>query len=245
MSESTSVVIIPTYNECENAATIIEAVLSLATPMDVLVVDDGSPDGTAAIVKSKQTEHPGRIHLIERSGKLGLGTAYITGFRWALEHGYEYIFEMDADFSHNPLDLEKLYSACANGADVAVGSRYVTGVNVVNWPMSRVLMSYFASKYVRLITGMPVHDTTAGFVCYRIRVLEAMELDKIRFKGYAFQIEMKFTARQLGFRIEEVPIIFVNRVLGTSKMSSGIFSEAMFGVIRLKIDSWFRKYPGK
>ncbi|ROS80820.1 polyprenol monophosphomannose synthase [Muribaculaceae bacterium Isolate-042 (Harlan)] len=245
MSESTSVVIIPTYNECENAATIIEAVLSLATPMDVLVVDDGSPDGTAAIVKSKQTEHPGRIHLIERSGKLGLGTAYITGFRWALEHGYEYIFEMDADFSHNPLDLEKLYSACANGADVAVGSRYVTGVNVVNWPMSRVLMSYFASKYVRLITGMPVHDTTAGFVCYRRRVLEAMELDKIRFKGYAFQIEMKFTARQLGFRIEEVPIIFVNRVLGTSKMSSGIFSEAMFGVIRLKIDSWFRKYPGK
>ena len=213
--------------------------------MDVLVVDDGSPDGTAAIVKSKQTEHPGRIHLIERSGKLGLGTAYITGFRWALEHGYEYIFEMDADFSHNPLDLEKLYSACANGADVAVGSRYVTGVNVVNWTMSRVLMSYFASKYVRLITGMPVHDTTAGFVCYRRRVLEAMELDKIRFKGYAFQIEMKFTARQLGFRIEEVPIIFVNRVLGTSKMSSGIFSEAMFGVIRLKIDSWFRKYPGK
>lgn len=245
MSESTSVVIIPTYNECENAAAIIEAVLSLATPMDVLVVDDGSPDGTAAIVKSKQTEHPGRIHLIERSGKLGLGTAYITGFRWALEHGYEYIFEMDADFSHNPLDLEKLYSACANGADVAVGSRYVTGVNVVNWPMSRVLMSYFASKYVRLITGMPVHDTTAGFVCYRRRVLEAMELDKIRFKGYAFQIEMKFTARQLGFRIEEVPIIFVNRVQGTSKMSSGIFSEAMFGVIRLKIDSWFRKYPGK
>ncbi len=245
MSESTSVVIIPTYNECENAAAIIEAVLSLATPMDVLVVDDGSPDGTAAIVKSKQSEHPGRIHLIERSGKLGLGTAYITGFRWALEHGYEYIFEMDADFSHNPLDLEKLYSSCANGADVAVGSRYVTGVNVVNWPMSRVLMSYFASKYVRLITGMPVHDTTAGFVCYRRRVLEAMELDKIRFKGYAFQIEMKFTARQLGFRIEEVPIIFVNRVLGPSKMSSGIFSEAMFGVIRLKIDSWFRKYPGK
>ncbi|MDE5705942.1 polyprenol monophosphomannose synthase [Muribaculum sp.] len=245
MSESTSVVIIPTYNECENAAAIIEAVLSLAIPMDVLVVDDGSPDGTAAIVKSKQAEHPGRVHLIERSGKLGLGTAYITGFRWALEHGYEYIFEMDADFSHNPLDLEKLHAACSNGADVAVGSRYVTGVNVVNWPMSRVLMSYFASKYVRLITGMPVHDTTAGFVCYRRRVLEAMELDKIRFKGYAFQIEMKFTARQMGFHIEEVPIIFVNRVLGTSKMSSGIFSEAMFGVIRLKVDSWFKKYPGK
>lgn len=245
MSESTSVVIIPTYNECENAAAIIEAVLSLAIPMDVLVVDDGSPDGTASIVKSKQAEHPGRVHLIERSGKLGLGTAYITGFRWALEHGYEYIFEMDADFSHNPLDLEKLHAACSNGADVAVGSRYVTGVNVVNWPMSRVLMSYFASKYVRLITGMPVHDTTAGFVCYRRRVLEAMELDKIRFKGYAFQIEMKFTARQMGFHIEEVPIIFVNRVLGTSKMSSGIFSEAMFGVIRLKVDSWFKKYPGK
>lgn len=242
MSESTSVVIIPTYNECENAAAIIEAVLSLATPMDVLVVDDGSPDGTAAIVKSKQTEHPGRIHLIERSGKLGLGTAYITGFRWALEHGYEYIFEMDADFSHNPLDLEKLYSACANGADVAVGSRYVTGVNVVNWPMSRVLMSYFASKYVRLITGMPVHDTTAGFVCYRRRVLEAMELDKIRFKGYAFQIEMKFTAYMHKFKIKEVPIIFVNRVLGESKMSSGIFSEAVFGVIRLKVYSWFYKY---
>lgn len=245
MSESTSVVIIPTYNECENTAAIIEAVLSLAIPMDVLVVDDGSPDGTASIVKSKQAEHPGRVHLIERSGKLGLGTAYITGFRWALEHGYEYIFEMDADFSHNPLDLEKLHAACSNGADVAVGSRYVTGVNVVNWPMSRVLMSYFASKYVRLITGMPVHDTTAGFVCYRRRVLEAMELDKIRFKGYAFQIEMKFTARQMGFHIEEVPIIFVNRVLGTSKMSSGIFSEAMFGVIRLKVDSWFKKYPGK
>ncbi len=221
MSESTSVVIIPTYNECENAAAIIEAVLSLATPMDVLVVDDGSPDGTAAIVKSKQTEHPGRIHLIERSGKLGLGTAYITGFRWALEHGYEYIFEMDADFSHNPLDLEKLYSACANGADVAVGSRYVTGVNVVNWPMSRVLMSYFASKYVRLITGMPVHDTTAGFVCYRRRVLEAMELDKIRFKGYAFQIEMKFTARQLGFCIEEVPIIFCQSGAGNKQDEFG------------------------
>ncbi len=243
MSESTSVVIIPTYNECENAAAIIEAVLALSTPMDVLVVDDGSPDGTAAIVKSKQAEHPGRVHLIERSGKLGLGTAYLTGFRWALDHGYEYIFEMDADFSHNPLDLEKLHAACENGADVAVGSRYITGVNVVNWPMSRVLMSYFASKYVRLITGMPVHDTTAGFVCYRRHVLEAMDLDKVRFKGYAFQIEMKFTARQLGFKIEEVPIIFVNRVLGTSKMSSGIFSEAVFGVIRLKLDCLFGKYP--
>lgn len=243
MSQSTSVVIIPTYNECENAAAIIEAVLSLSIPMDVLVVDDGSPDGTASIVKGKQSEHPERVFLIERSGKLGLGTAYLTGFRWALDHGYEYIFEMDADFSHNPLDLIKLHDACATGADVAVGSRYITGVNVVNWPMSRVLMSYFASKYVRFITGMHVHDTTAGFVCYRRRVLAAMELDKVRFKGYAFQIEMKFTARQMGFKIEEVPIIFVNRVLGTSKMSSGIFSEAVFGVIRLKLDSWFRKYP--
>jgi dolichol-phosphate mannosyltransferase len=213
--------------------------------MDVLVVDDGSPDGTASIVKGKQTEHPGRVHLIERSGKLGLGTAYLTGFRWALDNGYEYIYEMDADFSHNPLDLIKLHDACAAGADVAVGSRYITGVNVVNWPMNRVLMSYFASKYVRFITGMPVHDTTAGFVCYRREVLATMELDKVRFKGYAFQIEMKFTARQMGFKIEEVPIIFVNRVLGTSKMSSGIFSEAVFGVIRLKLDSWFRKYPKK
>ena len=238
-------VIIPTYNEIENIGNIIDAVMSLPDGFDILVIDDASPDGTQEAVREKIAQYPDRVHMETRTGKLGLGTAYITGFRWALEHGYEYIFEMDADFSHNPLDLEKLYSACANGADVAVGSRYVTGVNVVNWPMSRVLMSYFASKYVRLITGMPVHDTTAGFVCYRRRVLEAMELDKIRFKGYAFQIEMKFTARQLGFRIEEVPIIFVNRVLGTSKMSSGIFSEAMFGVIRLKIDSWFRKYPGK
>ena len=243
MSTSTSVVIIPTYNECENASAIIEAVLALPLKIDVLVVDDGSPDGTAAIVKSKQVEYPDRIHLIERSGKLGLGTAYITGFRWALDHGYEYIFEMDADFSHNPQDLVKLHDACAAGADVAVGSRYITGVNVVNWPMSRVLMSYFASKYVRLVTGMPVQDTTAGFVCYRRRVLEHMELDKIRFKGYAFQIEMKFTAYKMGYEIVEVPIIFVNRVLGTSKMSSGIFSEAMFGVMRLKYDSWFRKYP--
>lgn len=244
MTTSDSVVIIPTYNERENAAAIIEAVLALAHPIDVLVVDDGSPDGTAAIVKAKMEEHPGRVHIIERSGKLGLGTAYITGFHWALDHGYEYIFEMDADFSHNPADLLRLYEACAKGgADVAVGSRYVTGVNVVNWPMGRVLMSYFASKYVRIVTGMDVCDTTAGFVCYRRRVLKAMELDKIRFKGYAFQIEMKFTARQMGFKIVEVPIIFVNRVLGVSKMNSGIFSEAMFGVMRLKLDSWFRKYP--
>ncbi|MDE6153938.1 MAG: polyprenol monophosphomannose synthase, partial [Muribaculaceae bacterium] len=177
-------------------------------------------------------------------GKLGLGTAYITGFKWALQHGYDFIFEMDADFSHNPSDLINLYNACASGdADVAVGSRYVTGVNVVNWPMGRVLMSYYASKYVRIVTGLPIHDTTAGFVCYRRRVLETMELDKIRFKGYAFQIEMKFTAHKCGFTIVEVPIIFVNRVLGTSKMSSGIFGEAVFGVIKLKTSSWFRKYP--
>ena len=189
-------------------------------------------------------EYPGRVHMIERSGKLGLGTAYITGFKWAIERKYDYIFEMDADFSHNPDDLMALYRACAkDGADVAIGSRYVSGVNVVNWPMSRVLMSYFASKYVRFITGMPFNDTTAGFVCYRRRVLESMELDKVRFKGYAFQIEMKFTAYKHKFRIVEVPIIFVNRVLGESKMSSGIFSEAVFGVIRLKLYSWIHKYP--
>ena len=188
----------------------------------------------------------GKLHLVERAGKLGLGTAYIAGFKWAIEHQYDYIFEMDADFSHNPQDLLKLYDACANqGADLAIGSRYVSGVNVVNWPMGRVLMSYFASKYVRFVLGMKVHDTTAGFVCYRREVLETIELDKIRFKGYAFQIEMKFTAYKCGFKIQEVPIIFVNRVLGTSKMSGGIFSEALLGVIRLKISSWTRKYPKK
>lgn len=239
-----SLVIIPMYNEKENAAAIIEAVLGQPHAFDILVIDDNSPDGTAEIVKRKIGEHPGRVNIISRKGKLGLGTAYITGFKWALEHGYEYIFEMDADFSHNPDDLMRLYAACAeNGADVAVGSRYVTGVNVVNWPMGRVLMSYFASGYVRAVTRMPVNDTTAGFVCYRRRVLEAFDLDKIRFKGYAFQIEMKFTAYMMKFRIVEVPIIFVNRVLGTSKMSSGIFSEAMFGVIRLKLYSLFHKYP--
>jgi dolichol-phosphate mannosyltransferase len=188
----------------------------------------------------------GKVHLVERAGKLGLGTAYIAGFKWAIEHQYDYIFEMDADFSHNPQDLLKLYDACANqGADVAIGSRYVSGVNVVNWPMGRVLMSYFASKYVRFVLGMNVHDTTAGFVCYRREVLETIELDKIRFKGYAFQIEMKFTAFKCGFKIQEVPIIFVNRVLGTSKMSGGIFSEALLGVVKLKINSWIRKYPQK
>ncbi len=241
---SDAVVIIPMYNECENAAAIIDAVLALEHDFDVLVIDDNSPDGTAAIVKDKIAEHPGRVHIIEREGKLGLGTAYITGFKWACQQGYDYICEMDADFSHNPLDLLKLYKATAvDGADVAIGSRYVTGVNVVNWPMGRVLMSYYASKYVRLITRMPVHDTTAGFVCYRRRVLEALPLDSIKFKGYAFQIEMKFTSYKYGFKIVEVPIIFVNRVLGTSKMSSGIFGEAVFGVIRLKWNSFFKKFP--
>lgn len=239
-----SLVIIPMYNEKENARAIIEAVLSLKPCFDILVIDDNSPDGTAAIVKELIAEHPGRVHIVERKGKLGLGTAYIAGFKWGLEHDYEYIIEMDADFSHNPSDLPAMRAACADeGYDVSVGSRYVSGVNVVNWPMGRVLMSYYASTYVRFVTRMKVRDTTAGFVCYRRRVLETMDLDKIKFKGYAFQIEMKFTALKCGFRIKEVPIIFVNRVLGTSKMSSGIFSEAVFGVIRLKMGSWFRKYP--
>lgn len=241
---SDSVIIIPTYNEKENIERMIRTLMALEHSFDVLVVDDGSPDGTAAIVRQMMEVFPGRVHIIERSGKLGLGTAYITGFNWALEAGYEYIFEMDADFSHNPDDVPRLYDACAKeGYDLSVGSRYVTGVNVVNWPMGRVLMSYFASKYVRLITRLPVHDTTAGFNCYRREVLETMELDKVRFKGYAFQIEMKFTTYKCGFRIKEVPVIFVNRVLGTSKMSGGIFSEALFGVIKLKVGSWFRKYP--
>ena len=239
-----AVVIIPMYNERENAAAIIDAVLALPRPMDVLVIDDNSPDGTAAIVKEKIAAAPGRVHIIEREGKLGLGTAYITGFKWALENGYEVVCEMDADFSHNPQDLLRLYDAVTTGgADVAVGSRYVTGVNVVNWPIGRVLMSYYASAYVRMVTRMPVRDTTAGFVCYRRRVLEALPLDSIRFKGYAFQIEMKYTAYKYGFRITEVPIIFVNRVLGSSKMSGGIFGEAVFGVIRLRLGSLFHKYP--
>lgn len=240
---SDAVVIIPMYNECENAAAIIDAVMNLGRKVDILVIDDNSPDGTAAIVKEKMKEYPGSIDLIERAGKLGLGTAYITGFKHCLGRGYEYICEMDADFSHNPNDLLRLIDEAEKGADVAIGSRYVSGVNVVNWPMGRVLMSFYASKYVRLITGMPVHDTTAGFVCYRRRVLETMPLDKIKFKGYAFQIEMKFTAYKYGFRIVEVPIIFINRVLGTSKMSSGIFGEAVFGVVRLKWNSLFKKYP--
>ncbi|MBO6250443.1 MAG: polyprenol monophosphomannose synthase [Muribaculaceae bacterium] len=244
--KSDSVVIIPTYNEKENIAAIIAAVLELGEhQFDVLVIDDNSPDGTAAIVDDLATQTPGRIHLLRRSGKLGLGTAYIAGFKWALEKGYDYVIEMDADFSHPPRKLIDLQRACASeGADVAVGSRYLTGVNVVNWPMGRVLMSYYASAYVRIVTGMSVRDTTAGFVCYRRQVLEAIDLDAIEFKGYAFQIEMKFTAHRMGFTIKEVPIVFVNRELGTSKMSGGIFGEALFGVIKLRLSSWFnpKKY---
>ena len=244
MQGADSIVIIPTYNEKENIENIIRAVFGKGEQFDILVIDDGSPDGTAAIVKGLQAEFPDKLHIIERKGKLGLGTAYIAGFKWAIEQKYDYIFEMDADFSHNPDDLPRLYEACTTeGYDVAIGSRYVSGVNVVNWPMGRVLMSYFASIYVRIITGLKIHDTTAGFVCYRREVLETIPLDKIRFKGYAFQIEMKFTAYKCGFRIKEVPVIFINRKLGTSKMSGGIFSEAVFGVIRLKTDSWFRHYP--
>ena len=243
MSQEKSAVIIPMYNESENAAAIIDAVIALPTEFDILVIDDNSPDGTADIVKAKAKEYPGRVFIIERKGKLGLGTAYITGFKWCLQHGYEYICEMDADYSHNPNDLVKLQAAVASGqGDVAVGSRYVTGVNVVNWPMGRVLMSYYASKYVRLITRIPVYDTTAGFVCYRRKVLETIPLDEVKFKGYAFQIEMKFTAVMYGFKVVEIPIIFVNRVLGESKMNSGIFGEAVFGVIRLKWNSLFKKY---
>lgn len=245
--KSDSVVIIPTYNEKENIEKIIRAIFALPKAFHILVIDDGSPDGTAAIVKRLQGEFAEELHIVERSGKLGLGTAYIAGFRWVLEHDYGYCFEMDADFSHPVPKLLELYEACANqGADVAIGSRYVGNVvNVVNWPMGRVLMSYYASKYVRFVTGIPVADTTAGFKCYRRQVLETIELDKIHFKGYAFQIEMKFTAYKCGFTIKEVPIVFVNRVEGTSKMSGGIFSEALFGVIRLKANSWFRKYPQK
>ena len=236
MNRSDSIVIIPTYNEKENVEAIIRAVMELPHGFDILIIDDGSPDGTAQIVKNLQaTEFADRLHLVERKGKPGLGTTYIAGFKWALAHGYDYVFEMDADFSHDPKDLTRLYEACAvEGYDVAIGSRYVSGVNVVNWPMGRVLMSYYASKYVRLVTGVPIHDTTAGFKCYRRRVLEAIDLDAIRFKGYAFQIEMKFTAYKLGFKIKEVPVIFVNRQLGTSKMSGGIFGEALFGVVRLR-----------
>ena len=246
MHVSDSIVIIPTYNEMENIGNIIRAVFSLEKCFHILVIDDGSPDGTAAIVKDMMTqeEFADRLFILERSGKLGLGTAYITGFKWSLEHGYDYIFEMDADFSHDPHDLPRLYAACHDeGYDVAVGSRYVSGVNVVNWPIGRVLMSYFASKYVRIVTGFKVHDTTAGFVCYKRRVLETIELDKIRFKGYAFQIEMKYTAYKIGFKIKEVSVIFVNRREGVSIMSGGIFGEAFLGVMKLRWDGWTRKYP--
>ena len=244
MNPSDSIVIIPTYNEKENIENIIRAVFGLEKAFHILVIEDGSPDGTADIVRRLQQEYPDRLFMVERSGKQGLGTAYICGFKWGLEHGYDYIFEMDADFSHNPNDLPRLYAACADeGFDVAIGSRYVSGVNVVNWPMGRVLMSYYASRYVQFITRIPVRDTTAGFKCYRRRVLETIDLDDIRFKGYAFQIEMKYTAWKCGFKIKEVPVIFVNRELGTSKMNSSIFGEAVFGVLRLRRDGWFKKYP--
>lgn len=232
-----NLVIIPTYNELDNIRPMIEKVFSLSEPFDLLIIDDGSPDGTASVVKEQQSLYPGRLHLIERSGKLGLGTAYITGFRWALERAYDYICEMDCDFSHNPDDLVRLVEAARNGADLVIGSRYVTGVNVVNWPMKRVLLSFFASKYVRMVTSMPVRDATAGFVCYSARLLGAMNLDRIRMKGYGFQIEMKYTAWRLGFPIKEVSIIFTERTQGASKMSKGIFREALFGVLGLRLRS--------
>ncbi len=236
------IVIIPTYNEKENIEKILRKVMSLEGDFNVLVVEDNSPDGTADIVKRLMQEFPERIFIKERKGKLGLGTAYIDGFKWSLEQGYEYIFEMDADFSHNPDDLLNLHMACAQGADVAIGSRYISGINVVNWPIGRVLMSYYASAYVRLVTGMKIKDTTAGFVCYKRKVLETLDLDNIKFKGYAFQIEMKFTAWKFRFKIIEVPIIFTDRKEGKSKMSGGIFNEAVWGVIRLKWRSLFRSY---
>jgi dolichol-phosphate mannosyltransferase len=238
-----ALVIIPTYNERENIESIVRKVMSLSHPFELLIIDDGSPDGTAEIVRNLQQEYPHRLHLETRPGKLGLGTAYIHGFKYALHHKYEYIFEMDADFSHNPEDLIRLYNACAlEGYDMAIGSRYIQGVNVVNWPMNRVLMSYFASHYVRLITGMPIQDTTAGFKCYKRKVLKTIQLNKIRFVGYAFQIEMKFLTYKFGFKIKEVPIIFTDRTKGISKMSSGIFKEAVLGVLKMKVNSFFRHF---
>lgn len=242
---SKNLVIIPTYNEKENVEKMIRKVFSLKTPFHLLIIEDNSPDGTAAIVKKLQQEFPKKLHIHERKGKLGLGTAYIAGFKWALERDYEFIFEMDCDFSHNPDDLEKLYAAAVNGADVAIGSRYITGINVVNWPLGRVLMSYIASMYVRLITGMNIQDTTAGFKCYRRKVLETIDFDKIKLVGYGFQIEMKFTAYKFGFNIQEVSIVFTDRQEGTSKMSGGIFNEALWGVLKMKMRSWFRKYDLK
>ena len=238
-----SIVIIPTYNEKENIERMIRKVFSLPDNFHLLIIDDGSPDGTAKIIKALQQEYADKLFIVERAGKQGLGTAYIHGFKWAIEKQYDYIFEMDADFSHNPDDLIKLKGACEAGADMAVGSRYVNGVNVVNWPMSRVLMSYFASVYVRFITGVKIRDFTAGFVCYKRRVLETVELHKIKFVGYAFQIEMKYTTVKHGFNLVEIPIIFTDRTEGSSKMSKGIFKEAILGVIQMKINSIFRKYP--
>ena len=240
---SDSLIIIPTYNEKENIEKIIRKVFSLEKSFHVLIVDDGSPDGTATIVKKIQSEFPNQLHIEERTGKLGLGTAYIHGFKWALQKDYQFIFEMDADFSHDPNDLIKLYNTnLLEGGEVAIGSRYVRGVNIVNWPMSRLLMSFFASKYVKFITGMPIHDSTAGFKCYKREVLEAINFDKIQFVGYAFQIEMKFKAWKYGFNVVEVPVVFTDRTEGESKMSSGIFMEAVIGVIQMKIKSFFRNW---
>ncbi len=237
-----NLVLIPTYNEKENVGKIIRKVFSLSTPFHLLIIDDNSPDGTAGIVKKLMEEYPEGLHLLERPGKMGLGTAYIAGFKWALEKGFDYIFEMDCDFSHNPDDLERLYIAARNGADLVIGSRYISGINVINWPLGRVLLSYFASVYVRIVTGMKVMDTTAGFKCYRRQVLEAIDFDDIRLKGYGFQVEMKFTTHKLGFKIVEVPIIFTDRKEGSSKMSGGIFSEALWGVLKMKIRSYWKKY---
>lgn len=239
--EDRKIVIIPTYNERENIENIIRKVFSLDGGYDILIIDDGSPDGTAAIVKRLQQEFPERLHMIERPGKLGLGTAYITGFKWSIDKGYDYTFELDADFSHNPEDLPRLYQACKDGADLAIGSRYCDGISVINWPIGRIIMSYYASVYVRTILGMKVYDCTAGFKCYSNKVLRTIDLDKVEMKGYGFQIEMKYTTYKLGFKITEVPIIFVNRKAGTSKMSGGIFGEAFWGVIKLK----FRKLKPK
>lgn len=239
--EDRKIVIIPTYNERENIENIIRKVFSLEGGYDILIIDDGSPDGTAAIVKKLQQEFPERLHMIERPGKLGLGTAYITGFKWSIDKGYDYTFEMDADFSHNPEDLPRLYQACKDGADLAIGSRYCDGISVINWPIGRIIMSYYASVYVRTILGMKVYDCTAGFKCYSNKVLRAIDLDKVEMKGYGFQIEMKYTTYKLGFKITEVPIIFVNRKAGTSKMSGGIFGEAFWGVLKLR----FRKLKPK
>ena len=239
---SKNLVIIPTYNERENIEKMVRKVFSLATPFHLLIVEDNSPDGTADIVKTLQKEFPETLHILERKGKLGLGTAYIAGFKWALDRKYDHIFEMDCDFSHNPDDLERLNEAVVKGADVAIGSRYISGINVVNWPLGRVLMSYFASMYVRIVTGMKIMDTTAGFKCYKRKVLETIEFEKIKLIGYGFQVEMKFTAWKFGFKIVEVPIVFTDRKEGTSKMSGGIFNEALWGVLKMKMRSWSRNY---